>query len=341
MKKKISLIDVAQKLEVSPTTVSFILNGRAKEKRISDEIRDRVLKYVDEIGYKPNSLARSLRTGKTYIIGLMVESISDPFFSSIARNIEERAYKSGYKILYSSTANSTEKTKELLRIYDERHVDAYIIAPPEGIETELKALVESGKPVMLFDRDIKDLNVDSVVIDNFKSTSIAIEHLIEQGFKNIAFITLDSLQSQMSDRLIGYEKTLIKAGLPQYIKEISYDSPPEKIIAHIESFLQRRPEIDCLVFGTNYLGVYGLKAIAKLELNIPEDLGVLVFDDQDLFELHKPSITAIAQPIDDLSDQIISLMLSKLNGGSKSKKVQRIVLSTKMNIRQSTIKKTK
>ena len=271
----------------------------------------------------------------------MVESISDPFFSSIARNIEERAYKSGYKILYSSTANSTEKTKELLRIYDERHVDAYIIAPPEGIETELKALVESGKPVMLFDRDIKDLNVDSVVIDNFKSTSIAIEHLIEQGFKNIAFITLDSLQSQMSDRLIGYEKTLIKAGLPQYIKEISYDSPPEKIIAHIESFLQRRPEIDCLVFGTNYLGVYGLKAIAKLELNIPEDLGVLVFDDQDLFELHKPSITAIAQPIDDLSDQIISLMLSKLNGGSKSKKVQRIVLSTKMNIRQSTIKKTK
>jgi LacI family transcriptional regulator len=335
VEKKISIIEVAKRLDVSPTTVSFILNGRSKEKRISDEIRDKVLKFVEEIGYKPNSLARSLRTGKTNTIALMVESISDPFFGHIARNIEEKAYKSGYKILYSSTGNNTEKTKEFLKMYEERHVDAYIIAAPEGIEGELQAIIDSGKPVLLFDRYLKDLKTDTILVDNYQSTAKAVEELIQSGFKNIAFITLDSLQSQMNDRLLGYEETLKKHKLPQYLKEISYDFPPEKVTAHIEAFLQRRGEIDAVVFATNYLCVYGLKAIEKLGLIIPKDLGIVVFDDQDLFELYKPQITAIAQPIEEIANQIISLLLNKLNNPVKTKKIQTIILNAEMIIRGS------
>lgn len=338
MKKKVSIIEVAKRLDVSPTTISFILNGRSKEKRISDELRDKVLKFVEEIGYKPNSLARSLRTGKTNTIGLMVESISDPFFGNIARNIEEKAYKSGYKILYSSTGNNTEKTRDLLQMYEERHVDAYIIAPPEGIEAELQQIIDSGKPVLLFDRYLKDLVTDTILVDNYDSTARAVNQLIQSGFKNIAFITLDSLQSQMNDRLLGYEETLKKHKLPQYLKEISYDFPPDKVIAHIEAFLQRRGEIDAVVFATNYLCVYGLKAIEKLGLKIPIDLGVIVFDDQDLFELYKPQITAIAQPIEEMANQIISVLLNKLNSTVKSKKSQIITLNAEMIVRNSSSK---
>lgn len=338
MKKKVSIIEVAKRLDVSPTTVSFILNGRSKEKRISDDLRDKVLKFVDEIGYKPNSLARSLRTGKTNTIGLMVESISDPFFGHIARNIEEKAYKSGYKILYSSTGNNTEKTREFLKMYEERHVDAYIIAPPEGIETELQQIIDSGKPVLLFDRYLKDLNTDTILVNNYESTAQSVKQLIQSGFKNIAFITLDSLQSQMNDRLLGYEETLKANGLPQYLKEISFDLPPEKVTAHIEAFLQRRGEVDAVIFATNYLCVYGLKAIERLGLKIPDDLGVIVFDDQDLFELYKPQITAIAQPIEEMANQIISVLLNKLNGTVKSKKPQTIVLKADMIIRDSSAK---
>jgi len=338
VKKKVSIIEVAKRLDVSPTTVSFILNGRSKEKRISDDLRDKVLKFVDEIGYKPNSLARSLRTGKTNTIGLMVESISDPFFGHIARNIEEKAYKSGYKILYSSTGNNTEKTREFLKMYEERHVDAYIIAPPEGIETELQQIIDSGKPVLLFDRYLKDLNTDTILVNNYESTAQSVKQLIQSGFKNIAFITLDSLQSQMNDRLLGYEETLKANGLPQYLKEISFDLPPEKVTAHIEAFLQRRGEVDAVIFATNYLCVYGLKAIERLGLKIPDDLGVIVFDDQDLFELYKPQITAIAQPIEEMANQIISVLLNKLNGTVKSKKPQTIVLKADMIIRDSSAK---
>src|SRR4051812_16165557 len=113
MKKKLSINDIASHLNVAKSTISFILNGKAKEKRISNELTERVLKYVNEMGYKPNQLARSLSTGKTKMICLMVEKISDYFFSHIAFHLEEMAYKSGYKIIYCSTENDPEKTKEL------------------------------------------------------------------------------------------------------------------------------------------------------------------------------------------------------------------------------------
>lgn len=152
MKKPSSITDIANALNISPTTISFILNGKARENRISAELIKKVEKYVAEVGYKPNSLARSLRTGKSNIIGLMVESISNPFFATIARRIEELAYKNGYMIIYSSTDNDTVKTKELIQMFRERHIDGYIISPPEGIEEDVKSLINAGRPVVFFDR---------------------------------------------------------------------------------------------------------------------------------------------------------------------------------------------
>ncbi|HJP64174.1 MAG TPA: LacI family DNA-binding transcriptional regulator, partial [Mucilaginibacter sp.] len=152
MKKKLSIVDIANQLNISKTTVSFILNGRAKEKRISDEVVEKVLKFVKEVEYKPNSLAKSLRTGKSNTIGLMVEDISNHFFANIARLIEDKAYENGYKLTYCSTDNKTEKTREMIAMFRDRHVDGYIIAPPEGIEDDIAQLISEGFPVVLFDR---------------------------------------------------------------------------------------------------------------------------------------------------------------------------------------------
>src|SRR5690606_34132444 len=115
MKKK-SIIDIARELNISPTTVSFILNDKAEEKRISKKLTKTVKDYVEKVGYKPSSIARSLRTGKTNTIGLMVENIANPFFGTVARKIEEAAYNHGYRILYCSTDNNLEKTKDLLHV---------------------------------------------------------------------------------------------------------------------------------------------------------------------------------------------------------------------------------
>jgi LacI family transcriptional regulator len=339
MKKKLSIIDIAKHLNVSITAVSFILNGKAKEKRISDELVERVLKFVDEVGYKPNLLARGFRTGKTNIIGLLVEDISNPFFCSIAKNIEEAAYRNGYKILYSSTDNDTEKTKELIRVYRDRCVEGYIIAPPPGLEDDINDLIKSDFPVVLFDRSLEGVKSDYVGIDSAKSMYEGVKHLIEKGHKNIGFVTLDSLQSQMQDRFLGYDRAIQEYKLPEFIKEISFHQSPENIVKQIIYFLQRKKELDAVVFATNYLAVSGLKAITELGLSVPKDLAIMAFDDLDLFELYAPSITTVSQPVKRISEEVISLLMDRLNnasGGKKKKPFQNIVLETSLIIRNST-----
>ncbi len=336
MKKKPSITDIASALDISPTTISFILNGKAREKRISDKLVEKVEKYIAEVGYKPNSLARSLRTGKTNIIGLMVEDISNPFFANIARIIEYQAYLNGYKIIYSSTDNDTKRTKELIQMFRDRHVDGYIISPPEGIEEDVSSLMNAGIPVVFFDRYLADINVDAVTIDNFFSSYNAVKYLIDSGYKNIGFVTLDSLQTQMQDRLGGYEKAIEEHGYQAHIKEIRFNQSPDNIVRHITSFLQRKTKLDAVLFATNYLGISGLKSIRQLGLSIVDEIAVISFDDHDLFELHHPSITAISQPVEQISDQIINILLNKMKPNAKPRKEQNLVLPAQIVIRDST-----
>lgn len=136
--EKMSIKEVANALQISTATVCYILNGKAKEKRISPELTQKVMAFIEKNNFKPNHLAKSLRTGKTNVIGLIVEDIADPFFASVAGHIENVAYENGYKIIYSSTKNELQKAKELINTFRERNVDGYIITPTEGIDDEVK-----------------------------------------------------------------------------------------------------------------------------------------------------------------------------------------------------------
>jgi LacI family transcriptional regulator len=336
MKKK-SISDIAKELKISVTTVSFIINGKAEEKRISKELTQRVLKYIDEVGYRPNPLAQSLRTGKTNTIGLMVENIANPFFGKIARKIEEEAYKNGYRILYCSTDNDKEKTKDLIKMFRERQVDGYIISPPNGIEEDITSLITHGIPVIAFDRRLENLSIDCVLIENYAGTYKATKHLI-QSYTNIGFITLDSEQTQMVDRLSGYLQAIADNKLNSFVKKIPYKLIDVEIQQQIKQYLKKNPKIDALIFATNYLGVNGLKAIRSLYPDMPSALGLVAFDNHDLFELHTPSITTIAQPVNDIANAAIQLLIKKLKKGA-SKEVSEITLPTILEIRDSSTKK--
>ena len=312
MKKKISIGDIAKHLNISKTTVSFVLNGKAREKHISESLEEKVLTYIKEVGYKPNAFARGLRTGKTKIIGMLVEDISDPFFASIARMIEEEANKKGYRIIYSSTENDTERTKALIDIYRTRQVDGYIIAPPPGVEEDIRSLMHDNLPVILFDRYFPDLQTDNVVVDNFEATYNAVQHFFNNEYKNVAFVTLPSEQIQMQERLRGYQTVINERKDRAYIKKI-----------------------DAVFFATNYLADAGLEAIRNLGLSIPGDLGVIVFDDYRLFRLFTPSITAISQPIQEISETVIKLLLSKLTSSPKVSEPNTVVIPTSLIIRNS------
>jgi LacI family transcriptional regulator len=336
MKKKISIGDIAKELGISKTTVSFVLNGKGAENHISETLQKRILDYIAEVGYQPNQFARGLRTGKTHMIAVLVEDISDPFFASITRTIEDRAYKKGYKIVCSSTENDPTKAKELIAAFRSRQVDGFIIAPPPGIEDEISALIADNLPVVLFDRYFPSVITDHIVVDNFQGAYDAMNYFYECGHKNIGFVTLSSDQMQMQDRLNGYMRSADENKGEYFIKRISFDQELDFIVEDIKKFLKSNKTLDGIFFATNYLADAGLEAIQSLGWKIPDQLGVVVFDDYHSFRLIDPPITAVDQPVQDISENVISVMLSKLTDPAKEKERKNIVLPTKLVIRRST-----
>lgn len=242
----------------------------------------------------------------------------------------------GYKIVYSSTENNTEKAKEMLEVYKNSRVDGYIIAPPPAIENEINELIKDGFPVVLFDRTLPGLYTDNIMVDNFNSVYDAMTHFVSNGFKNIAFITLSSDQVQMLERERGYLQTMSEIGAPYIIKRIKYHDDKLHSIQEIEAFLTSHRHIDAVFFATNYIAENGLEAIRNLKLTIPDDLGVIVFDDNNMFRLFSPSITAISQPINEIASNSISLILDKLTNklASLDQSVN-IILKNKLVIRES------
>ncbi|WP_183574676.1 LacI family DNA-binding transcriptional regulator [Mucilaginibacter sp. X5P1] len=341
MKKRISIKDIAAELNISVTSVSFILNGKSKEKGISDALTERVLKYVRETGYKPNHLAKSLRTGKTKIISLLIENIADPFFSSIAGYLEYVADQRGYKIIYGSTKNEINKTRELINLFRDRHVDGFIITPSESLELDIISLINEKIPVVLFDRYYKSVKTDYVGMDNYESTNNGVQYLIQQGYKNIAFVTLTSDQTQMHDRLEGYKKAMKDHKLKTCIEKIDYSKVEQTAIYAIKEFIEKNKQIDALFFATSYLALKGLEVINSVSKSIPENYGLLAFDDHEIFRLFNPTITAVEQPVAEMSTQLFNLLLEQIDEEDEGREVKHIVIPAKLNLRKSTPPKMK
>ncbi|SFE14190.1 transcriptional regulator, LacI family [Chitinophaga sp. CF118] len=336
--KGISIKDIAQQAGVSPTTVSFVLNGKGKEKRISDQVSKRILKIAAKLKYKPNQLARGLRTGKTKTIGLIVEDIANSFFANVAKVVEDEADKHGYKVLFGSTEDNEEKARGLLEVLRYRQVDGYIITPTLNLDKEIALL---QKPVVLMDRyfpNVKDFNY--VVVDNFQGAYVAVSHLVEQGYRKIAIITTTSSQVQMQQRLDGFVDALKKHDLPagkNMIKRLPFDLDRPGFTQEITKYLQNNKDLDAVFFATNYLGICGIESIRSLGLQIGSDLGMVSFDDHDIFRLLNPSITCVAQPIEEIGRRLIQLLIEEMDNNSET--TRQIVLPLELRKRESTIMK--
>jgi LacI family transcriptional regulator len=339
LKKKRSIHDIARELKLSAATISFVLNGKAKENRIKPETEKKVLEYIKKVEYQRNRFAQGLRTGKSNTIGLLVEDISDSFFSAIARIIEEDASTVGYTIFNASTENDPEKIKNLLKVFRERQVDGYIIAPTPGIEGQLQQLIDDKIPLVLFDRYFPGLPSYNVVVDNASGTYMATRHLFDNGSSHIGLITLDSDQIQMCDRLTGYLKLLDENKRQPNILKISYDSTQDQKNKKIKAFLQRHPHLDGLVFATNYLTLSGLEVLKEMGYSIPSDMAVVGFDDNTHFKLISPAVSAIAQPIEEMSKKVIDQLIRRLSDEDKIPDKDTIMLPTRLIVRESSVRK--
>jgi LacI family transcriptional regulator len=213
--KKVSISDIARKAGVSVSTVSFVMNDKAVKMRISREVIEKVENVAREMGYRPNQLARGLRTGKTKTIGLIVENISNAFFATLAKTIEDEAKKYDYKVVYCSTDNDEVKARDLINMLSQRQVDGYIITPTPQLAEEIQKLQGESKPVVLIDRYFREhQEIPAVLVDNYEGVSKGTEYLISKGYHKIGLVTIESEMAHMSDRLTAYYDILRRHGLP-------------------------------------------------------------------------------------------------------------------------------
>lgn len=328
--KTLSIKDIAVEAGVSITTVSFIINGKAKEKSISEAVIKKVEKIIVESGYKPNQIARSLRTGNSNIIGLIIEDISNSFFSRIARLIEDKAYKKGYKIIYSSTENNVDKAKELINMFKSRKVDGYIISPTIGIEEDIQVLLADNKPVILFDRNLSGVDTNYVGADHFKASYQSIESFIKKGKKKIALVTTDIEVEQIIERYDGYKQALDDHNIPsdELVLKIHFNQDEAETIEEMKNMF-RSKDIDAVLFATNYLAISGLKALKQLNKKVGDEFSVIAYDDHEIFELHTPSISAVQQPLEEIAETVIQLILNQLSSKIKLES-QKIIIPAKL-----------
>ena len=212
MTKKTSLSDIAKSLGVSKTLVSLVINNKGDEHGISAETQKRVLDKIKELNYRPNVLARGFRTGRTNTIGLIVSDISNRFYSRIARRVEDYAWIHGYSVVICSTDENEEKEIQQIRLLRDRKVDGLIISSSQKDCEIFNKLVDAEMPHVLIDRTFDGMKSVNVSVDNFGGARMAARHLITQGIKKIALVTITPEHiSTISDRKKGFLSALNEA----------------------------------------------------------------------------------------------------------------------------------
>ena len=337
MAKKVSIKDIAAAAGVSATTVSIVLNGRAREMKISETMARKVERLAEKLQYRPNHFAKGLRTGKTNTIGLIVDDISNYFFGHLAKVVEEEADKKGYTVMFCSSENNEGKSRNILNMLVDKHMDGYIIAPTTFMLPEIEQLLEEKRPTVLIDRYFPDLNSNYVTVDNYQGSLDAINHLASKGIRKIALVTNDTDQLQMQQRIDGYMEGLIKNAIQpdkSLVKKIPFGWPEQKQVKELALFfMKQKDKFEAVFFTSNNLGVAGLEAFSNLGISVPEQVSVICFDDNDLFRLGKPGITVMSQPIKQMAKKAVEVLVKQIEQTGTAP--SHIVLSTQLVERAS------
>lgn len=315
MIKKTSLKDIAQAVGVSTALVSYVLNNQ-KENRISKEVARKIRQVAQELNYQPNQIAKSLKTSKTRTLGLIVADIANPFSSSMARIVEDEADRQGYTVVFGSSDENPQKCQKLITTLLNRQVDGLLIAAPAGTESQIMALQKQTVPFVLIDRYFPSLKTSYLALDNYQSTYDAVRHLVDSGYQRIGLITLKTSLFHITERTRGYQSALQKNGLPfqkSRVKELSGNNPTPDVAKAIQLLRTGQDPVDAIVFTTNSLTFWGLKAIKSQHINLPSELAVVGFDETDAYELFDTSITYIRQPLQEMGQLATKILLESLN----------------------------
>ncbi len=341
MQKRVSLKDIALQVGVSTAAVSYVLNNnKEKQSKIGKDVARKIKAVAKQLRYQPNHIARSLRSGVTHTIGLIVEDISNPFFSNLASIIEKAAKAHGYTVVIGCHYENMKNSEDLLDTLMHRQVDGIVITPVDKSEKHIRKLAQSGIPHVLVDRYFTRVKSNTVTINNLGISHKAVTHLVEQGYRKIAMIAYESSFEHMHDRVKGYQKALKDHNLSvpkNYLQRVQFPNVENDIDQAIRKLMNSKNPPDSLFFENNIIAVKSLDTINQLKIRVPEDLGIVSFDSRDAFNYFYSPLSYIEQNLQKVGDEAIRLLLETMK--DRSMPPAHIVVDAKLVIRKSSVRK--
>lgn len=314
MKPKTSLKDIAKIVGVSIPLVSYVLSNKGKENRVSEKTAKKIREVAKELNYHPNWNARSLKTNKTRSIGVIVADISNPFFSNLARTIEDEAFSQDYTVIFGSSDEKVEKFNKVLDFLKMRQVDGFIIAAPEGSKEIISELAKTGIPFVLIDRFFNDLTTNYITVNNYKASIQATNYLLGKGNKKIGAVLYNSTLHHYKERHQGYIEALKQAGLPvdaALIKKIDHGSLKSEMKRVVKELVQDAG-VDAIYFHTNTLAEEGLTQMLGLDRKILKKVDVVVFDQNSSYNFLEDPIPYLHQPIKEIGQKALRILIEQI-----------------------------
>jgi LacI family transcriptional regulator len=325
--------DVARLAGVSTMTVSRVVNNSGYTSR---ETRLRVEQAVAELGYVPNAVARHLRSKRTKTLALVVSDITNPFFTTIARGVEDVAGPRGFGVMFCNTDESETEETGYLRMLIQRQVDGVLLVPASSSAEPLRLLRAHDVPVVVLDRRVRSGGVDQVRCDSEDGAHTLARHLIELGHRRIAMLSGRRSISTAVDRVGGYQRALTEAGIPvdpQLVRYGGYGLAGGFLMA--QEVLATSPRPTALLAANNFIAFGALRALREARLRVPDDMSLVCFDDLPEEWLIDPFLTVVDQPAYEMGRQAAELLFERLDAGVRTPS-RSIIMPGKFIVRRST-----
>ncbi len=329
----ITLREVAKRAGVSTMTASRVVNARHG---VSAEAQRRVEEAITFLNYVPNRISRGVSSQRTKTIGLIVPDVVNPFFAPLVRGAELAARRLGYRVLLCNTENDLRLERDYIDNLVAHPVEGLLLAPVSDQSAHsVFALCQGSFPLVLLDRTLPDTNCDSVVCDNLSGARRMTEHLILLGHQEIAHLTDVEETSTGRERLTGYKEALAAAGI-SFRDELVFGTTVDQIGGYRATqgvlALEKRPTV---IFTINNMTAVGaMQALRERGLSVPQDMGLVCFDDVEHLAVLSPFLTVISQPAETLGSVGAQLLFERI-AGKAGRRSRRITLQTDLVVRQS------
>ncbi len=326
-RETVQIRDVAKQAGVSSATVSRVLSNKP---HVREVLKARVLKAVEDLGYEPNRVARSLRAQRSSVIGLIISDIRNSFFNQLVRAIEDTAYQHGYAVFVCNSDESPEKEAWYVNVLKAEHVAGVIMTPTRETTTACQTLLTAGIPVIAVDRTVLGVNLDSVITDNSIASFQLVNHLIESGHKRIGAVFSDLGITTGRERFEGYKRALREAGLPLDETLIRTGLPMDEDGYRLtKSIFESGQPPTALFTGSKLLTQGAIHALYDLGLKIPQDIALASFDKIDWMPF-MPLMSYAEQPAYELGQTAIRLLFNRFENPQESQK--KIILESSLHI---------